>query len=72
MFRFALLFCAAAAAAQTAKPLLTLDEFFNGAPWRLRRCGRIGKQIFRPDLWLYRDDGPGSLVPEGCWYKDVS
>ena len=85
MFRFALLFCAAAAAAQTAKPPLTLDEFFNAVEIHSVRMSPDGHAVametvradweadrFRTDLWLYRDDGPGSLVPEGCWYKDVS
>jgi hypothetical protein len=64
MFRFALLFCAAAAAAQTAKPPLTLDEFFNGAPWRLRRCGRIGKQIVS-----VRICGCIATIDLGCWCR---
>jgi dipeptidyl aminopeptidase/acylaminoacyl peptidase len=76
MLRFALLFCAAAAAAQTTKPLLTLDEFFNAVDIRNVRISPDGHAVaietaradweanrFRNDLWLYRDDGAGSLIP---------
>lgn len=75
MLRFALLFYVSAAAAQTAKPLLTLDEFFNAVEIRDVRISPDGHAVaietvradweanrFRNDLWLYRDDGRGSLV----------
>ncbi|HXM41963.1 MAG TPA: S9 family peptidase [Bryobacteraceae bacterium] len=74
MFRFALIFCAAAAA-QTAKPPLTLDEFFNAVDIRNVRVSPDGHAVaietvradweadrYRNDLWLYRDDARGSLV----------
>ena len=99
MFRFALLFCAAAAAAQTAKPPLTLDEFFNAVEIHSVRMSPDGHAVametvradweadrFRTDLWLYRDDGRGSLVqltrsghdhdpdwsPDGNWMAFLS
>jgi dipeptidyl aminopeptidase/acylaminoacyl peptidase len=99
MFRFILLFCAAAAAAQTAKPPLTLDEFFNFVEIRNVRVSPDGHAVaietaradweadrFRNDLWLYRDDGAGSLVqltwsghdrdpewsPDGNWIAFLS
>src|SRR5580692_1027232 len=75
MFRFALAFCAAAAAAQT-KPPLTLDEFFDAVEIRSVRISPDGHAVaietsradweanrFRTDLWLYRDEGAGSLAP---------
>jgi hypothetical protein len=58
------------AAAQTTKPLLTLDEFFNAVEIRSVRISPDGHAVaietvradwegnrFRNDLWLYRDDG---------------
>jgi len=76
MFRFILVLCAAAAAAQTPKPPLTLDEFFNAVEIHSVRTSPDGHAVaietvradwdanrFRTDLWLYRDDGAGSLVP---------
>jgi dipeptidyl aminopeptidase/acylaminoacyl peptidase len=76
MFRFALVFCAAAVAAQTAKPPLTPDEFFDAVEIRSVRTSPDGHAVaietsqadwvanrFRTDLWLYRDDGAGSLAP---------
>src|ERR1035441_4927741 len=76
MFRFSLLLCAAVAAAQTNKPPLTLNEFFNAVEIRSVRVSPDGHAVtietaradwegdrFRNDLWLYRDDGAGSLVP---------
>jgi|HubBroStandDraft_1064217.scaffolds.fasta_scaffold04915_7 dipeptidyl aminopeptidase/acylaminoacyl peptidase len=99
MFRFALVFCAAVAAAQTAKPLLTLDEFFNSVDIHSVRMSPDGHAVaietvradwdanrFRNDLWLYRDDGAGSLVqltrsghdhdpewsPDGRWIAFLS
>ncbi len=75
MLRFALLFCAAAAAAQTPKPLMTLDEFFNAVDIRGVRTSPDGHAVvietaradweanrFRSDLWLYRDDRGGPLL----------
>ncbi len=75
MFRFLLLLCATAAAAQNSKPLLTLDEFFDAVEIRNVRISPDGHAVaietsradwdanrFRTDLWLYRDDGAGSLV----------
>ena len=63
------------AAAQTSKPLMTLDEFFNSVDIRNVRMSPDGHAVaietaradweanrFRNDLWLYRDDGRGSLV----------
>jgi len=58
-------FCAAAAAAQTAKPPLTLDEFFNAVDIHSVRMSPDGYAVaintaradweadrFRTDLWL--------------------
>ena len=99
MFRFALLLCAATATAQTTKPLLTLDEFFNAVDIHSVRMSPDGHAVaiqteradwdadrFRDDLWLYRDDGAGSLVqltrsghdhdpewsPDGQWVAFLS
>jgi len=72
------LFCAAALA-QTppAKPLLTLDDFFNSVDLPTVRIAPDGRAVaiettradwegnrFRSDLWLYRDEpgGSGALV----------
>jgi hypothetical protein len=70
MFRFALAVLRGCAAAQTAKPPLTLDEFFNAVEIRNVRVSPDGHAVaietaradwdadrFRNDLWLYRDDG---------------
>src|SRR5664279_1537910 len=75
MLRFTLMFCAAVAAAQTSKPLMSLDEFFNAVDIRNVRTSPDGHAVvietaradwdadrFRNDLWLYRDDADGSLV----------
>jgi dipeptidyl aminopeptidase/acylaminoacyl peptidase len=76
---FAALFCLAGAFplfAQTAKPKLTLDEFFNSVGFTRVKVSPDGdsvvvstekadweQQIFRKDLWLYRIAGQGgSLV----------
>jgi dipeptidyl aminopeptidase/acylaminoacyl peptidase len=99
MFRFTLVFCAAAGAAQTAKPLLTLDEFFDAVEIRSVRTAPDGHAVvietaraeweadrFRTDLWLYRDDGAGSVTrltrsghdhdpewsPDGRWIAFLS
>jgi dipeptidyl aminopeptidase/acylaminoacyl peptidase len=58
------------------KPLLTLDEFFNAVEIHGVRISPDGRAVvietaradweanrFRSDLWLYRDDGEGSVVP---------
>ena len=76
MLRLALLFWAAAAAADTAKPPMTLDEFFSSVEIRKVRMSPDGHAVaietqqadweqnrFRNDLWLYRDDNAHPLVP---------
>jgi len=99
MCRFALLFFAAAAAAQTTKPLLTLDEFFDSVEIHTVRMSPDGHAVvietvradwevnrFRNDLWLYRDEGSGTLTqltqsghdrdpewsPDGRWIAFLS
>ena len=100
MFKFVLLFCAGVlAAAQPTKPLITLDEFFNAVDIRSVRISPDGHAVvmetaradwdanrFRTDLWLYRDDGAGSLTrltwsghdhgpewsPDGRWIAFLS
>jgi dipeptidyl aminopeptidase/acylaminoacyl peptidase len=85
---------------QKTKPKLTLDEFFNSVGFTALEISPDGnavvigteradwgQQIFRHDLWLYRDDGKaGSLVqltqsghdsepkwsPDGHWIAFVS
>jgi dipeptidyl aminopeptidase/acylaminoacyl peptidase len=72
-----LLCSAALAQAPSAKPLLTLDDFFNSVDIPNVRLSPDGRAVaiettradwdanrFRSDLWLYRDDpsGAGSLV----------
>jgi dipeptidyl aminopeptidase/acylaminoacyl peptidase len=65
-----------AAFAQT-KPKLTLDEFFNSVDYPAIAVSPDGssvvivaeradwdQQIFRKDLWLYRDDGKGASLTE--------
>ncbi len=82
------------------KPKLTLDEFFNSATFPALEISPDGssvvieteradwdQQIFRKDLWLYRDDGKaGSLIqltqsghdtepkwsPDGRWIAFLS
>src|ERR1700722_9604803 len=72
------LFCAAALAqTPSAKPPLTLDEFFNSVDIPTVRIAPDGRAVaietsradwegnrFRSDLWLYREEpgGSGSLV----------
>jgi len=65
---FSLMFCASISApAQTAKPKLTLDEFFNAVSFDAVKLSPDGnsvviatvradwdQQIFRKDVWLYR------------------
>ena len=99
MRRFAILLCWATLAAQTNKPLLTLDEFFNSVDIRNVRISPDGHAVvietaradweanrFRNDLWLYRDEGAGSLAqltqsghdsnpewsPDGRWIAFLS
>ena len=68
------LFCVTLAA-QTPKPPVTLDEFFNSVDIRTVRMAPDGRGVvietsradwdanrFRTDLWLYRDDEHGHLV----------
>ena len=63
------------AQAQTAKPKLTLDEFFNSVSFTAVKVSPDGnsvvigtekadweQQIFRKELWLYRTAASGSLV----------
>jgi dipeptidyl aminopeptidase/acylaminoacyl peptidase len=70
----ALLLCGATLLAQ--KPPITLDEFFNAVDIRNVRISPGGRAVvietsyadwernrFRSDLWLYRDEGEGSLTP---------
>ncbi len=91
--------CAAVATAQNTKPLMTLDEFFDAVEIRSVRTSPDGHAVvietaradwdasrFRGDLWLYRDDGAGSLVgltrsghdhdpewsPDGHWIAFLS
>jgi len=74
--RFLLILLVSAGFAGTQKPLLTLDEFFNAVDIHHVRISPDGRAVvietsradwaadrFRSDLWLYRDDGGGSLVP---------
>jgi dipeptidyl aminopeptidase/acylaminoacyl peptidase len=99
MFRIAVLLCAAAAAAQTTRPPMTLDEFFDAVEIHSVRTSPDGHAVaietvradwdadrFRNDLWLYRDEGRGSLVqltrsghdrdpewsPDGKWIAFLS
>ena len=87
-------------ASNEAKPKLTLDEFFNSVSYPAIAISPDGnsvaivaeradwdQQIFRSDLWLYRDDGKaGSLIqltqsghdsepkwsPDGRWIAFLS
>src|ERR1700730_1928422 len=91
--------CALTVAAQS-KPKLTLDEFFNSVSFPALEISPDGdsvvieteradwdRQIFRTDLWLYRDEGKnGSLIqltqsghdaepkwsPDGRWIAFLS
>jgi dipeptidyl aminopeptidase/acylaminoacyl peptidase len=90
--------CASSLFAQN-KPKLTLDEFFNGVDFTSVELSPDGssvvicaeradwdQQIFRSDLWLYRDDAKGGLIqltqsghdsepkwsPDGRWIAFVS
>lgn len=88
--------CGLFAAAQ--KPKVTLDEFFNSVSFRSVEVSPDGKsvvigterpdwdeQIFRGDLWLYREDGKGLIQltqsgrdsepkwsPDGKWIAFLS
>src|SRR5215467_15436297 len=81
------------------KPKLTLDDFFNSVSFRTVELSPDGnavvivtdradwdQQIFRTDLWLYRDANGGSLIqltqsghdsepkwsPDGKWIAFLS
>ena len=71
-----LTFSLSAGFAGVQKPRLTLDEFFNAVDIHHVRISPDGRAVvietsradwdadrFRSDLWLYRDDGAGSLAP---------
>ena len=89
----------ALSAAAQSKPKLTLDEFFNAVDFTAMEISPDGdsvvigteradwdQQVFRSDLWLYRDDGKGSLIqltqsghdsdpkwsPDGRWIAFLS
>jgi dipeptidyl aminopeptidase/acylaminoacyl peptidase len=92
--------CSAAQSFADSKPKLTLDEFFNSVSYSSLALSPDGnsvvigteradwdQQIFRTDLWLYRDDGKaGSLIeltqsghdsdpkwsPDGRWIAFLS
>ncbi len=99
MFRFVIALAAAATTLQAAKPPLTLDDFFDSVEIRRVRISPDGHAVvietaradweasrFRNDLWLYRDDGAGSLIqltrcgrdhepawsPDGKWIAFLS
>jgi len=90
--------CSLAVLAQS-KPKLSFDEFFNSVTFPSVEISPDGssvvveteradwdQQIFRSDLWLYRDDGSGSLIqltqsghdsepkwsPDGKWIAFLS
>jgi acylaminoacyl-peptidase len=94
-----LLFLLLLPSAQGQKPPLTLDEFFNAVDIRSVQISPDGHAVvietvrpdwagnrFRHNLWLYRDDGGGSLVqltqsghdrapqwsPDGHWIAFLS
>jgi len=69
---FAVVFATTLLASADGKPKLTLDEFFNSVGYNSVALSPDGnsvvigteradwaQQIFRDDLWLYRDDGKG-------------
>jgi dipeptidyl aminopeptidase/acylaminoacyl peptidase len=91
--------CSAVLAFADGKPKLTLDEFFNSVSYSSVAISPDGgsvvigteradwdQQIFRSDLWLYRDDKGGSLIqltqsghdtepkwsPDGRWIAFLS
>ena len=68
----ALVLCSVSMSFADGKPKLTLDEFFNFVSYSSVALSPDGnsvvigteradwdQQIFRSDLWLYRDDGKG-------------
>jgi dipeptidyl aminopeptidase/acylaminoacyl peptidase len=70
------LFCATLGGAQAQKPVFTLDEFLDAVDIRNVLISHGGGAVvietsradwsanrFRTDLWVYRDGGPGSLMP---------
>ena len=71
----AILMCCTLLAFADGKPKLTLDEFFNSVSFSSVEISPDGnavvisaqradwdQQIFRTDLWLYRDDGQSGLL----------
>ena len=71
----ALLLCSACLAVADGKPKVTLDEFFNAVSFSAVELSPDGnsvligtdradwdQQIFRRDLWLYRDDPKGGTL----------
>jgi dipeptidyl aminopeptidase/acylaminoacyl peptidase len=91
--------CSAFFAFAQSKPKLTLDEFFNSVSFSSLEISPDGnsvviateradwdQQIFRTDLWLYRDSSAGSLIqltqsghdsepkwsPDGRWIAFLS
>lgn len=99
MLKFALFLLPVIAVAQTTKPVVTLDEFFDSVDIHGVKISPDGHAVaietaradwdgnrFRTDLWLYRDEGGGSLVqltqsghdhnaewsPDGKWIAFLS
>ena len=100
MFLCAIAFALTSAAIAQSKPKLTLDDFFNSVSFPSVQISPDGnsvviateradwdQQIFRTDLWLYRDEGTsGSLIqltqsghdsdpkwsPDGKWIAFLS
>jgi dipeptidyl aminopeptidase/acylaminoacyl peptidase len=75
LLRFTVVFAFASLVFAEDKPKLTLDEFFNAVSYSSVALSPDGtsvvigteradwdQQIFRNDLWLYRDDGKGGSL----------